>query len=274
MNTALHDSYINSNVMKYPITIPTLSFCITCKNRLHQIRETLRRNLDDNSLFSEWVEFVLVDFGSTDGLREWVVGNFQGELASGYLKYFHTDGLPFWHCSVAKNTSHLLAAGDILVNLDCDNFTGPNGGRFVIRHWLKHDGEKLVLHQFDGNYWRGIYGRLATDRESFMAVGGYDESLEAASWQDGDLLRRLEGYGARCIVDPHPRYNQTIPNDRNEILTYVNSPLSYDEMMAKNKAISEANLAAGNWTVNRGHEWGIRRNLTDWRGREINVTEL
>lgn len=110
------------------MTVPTLSFCITCKNRFHQISKTLRQNLDDNSLFSELVEFVLVDFGSTDGLRKWVICNFRDELESGYLKYYYTEELPFWHCSVAKDTSHLLASGEILVNLDCDNFTGPNGG--------------------------------------------------------------------------------------------------------------------------------------------------
>lgn len=62
----------------------------------------------------------------------------------------------------------------------------------MIREWLKYSGERLVLHQFDGDYRRGIFGRIATDRESFFAVGGYDESFEAASMQDEDLIESLK----------------------------------------------------------------------------------
>ncbi len=54
-----------------------ISFCITCKNRLHQIRQTLPKNLEDNRRLQELVEFVLVDFGSTDGLRKWISDNFK-----------------------------------------------------------------------------------------------------------------------------------------------------------------------------------------------------
>jgi len=163
--------------------VPTLSFCITCKNRFHQISKTLQKNLDDNRMFKELVEFVLVDFGSTDGLQKWIIDNFQNELKENYLKYYYTDELPFWHCSIAKNTSHLLAKNEILVNLDCDNYTGYNGGRFLIRHILKHQ-EKIVIHQFDENLWSGTFGRITVNRNSFREVGGYDESFEPVSMQD------------------------------------------------------------------------------------------
>ena len=51
---------------------PSLSFCINCKNCLHQIKETLRKNLDDNILHNDFIEFVLVDFASSDGLQNWI----------------------------------------------------------------------------------------------------------------------------------------------------------------------------------------------------------
>ena len=47
-----------------------LSFCITCKNRLHQISKTLPQNLKDNK--NKDIEFILVDFSSKDGLKEYV----------------------------------------------------------------------------------------------------------------------------------------------------------------------------------------------------------
>lgn len=43
------------------MNIPKLSFCITCMNRLNQIKETLPQNLRDNILFNEKIEFIVVD---------------------------------------------------------------------------------------------------------------------------------------------------------------------------------------------------------------------
>ena len=48
-----------------------ISFCITCMNRLEYLRKTLERNILDNLLEGQ-VEFVLLDYHSTDGLPEWV----------------------------------------------------------------------------------------------------------------------------------------------------------------------------------------------------------
>ena len=120
-------------------SLTSLSFCITCKNRIHQIRQTLQKNLDDNRSHQDMIEFVLVDFGSTDGLKKWILSNFYQELSSGYLRYYYTDELPLWHASIAKNTAHSLARNNILVNLDCDNYTGRMGGNFVIQTFIKHN---------------------------------------------------------------------------------------------------------------------------------------
>ena len=80
-----------------------VSFCITCKNRLHQIRQTLRKNLSDNIMHQDFIEFILVDFSSTDGLFDWIISNFQSEMTSGYLKYYYTEALPYWHASIAND---------------------------------------------------------------------------------------------------------------------------------------------------------------------------
>ena len=127
------------------IEIPSLSFCITCKNRLNQIERTLRKNLDDNWLHQRYIEFVLVDFGSTDGLRDWIISMFKKELESGYLRYYYTSKLPYWHACIAKNTSHLCARNEIVVNLDCDNYTGYFGGKFVINQFYKYQMEIVQI---------------------------------------------------------------------------------------------------------------------------------
>ena len=86
---------------------------------------------------------MLVDFGSTDVLQEWVVENFEKEINEGYFEYYYTEELKEWHASVAKNTSHMLSYHDIVVNLDCDNYTGLNGGMFVIKKILKYECKLL-----------------------------------------------------------------------------------------------------------------------------------
>ena len=133
-----------------------LSFCITCMNRIHQIKQTLRKNLNDNINSKYKIEFILVDFGSTDGLKEYVLENFKDELESEYLKFYYTDELKYWHSPIAKNTSHLLGNGKYLVNLDCDNFTGINGADFLIDHY-KNKSDSIIIHQSSN-----IFGRWTT----------------------------------------------------------------------------------------------------------------
>ncbi len=223
------------------LNIPKLSFCITCKNRLHQLSQTLSKNLDDNRMSRDLIEFVLVDFGSTDGLQEWIFENFQNDLDTGYLKYFYTEKLPFWHASIAKNTAHLLADHEILVNLDCDNFTGINGGRLIIGQFLNQKND-IITHQFGGDIYDGSYGRIGVKRERFLEVGGYNEEFESMAYQDTDLINRLVATGSQYINIPDPRYNQAIRNTKEEGVLHTNSSISWIEMLSKNKKISEENI--------------------------------
>lgn len=247
------------------VNIPSLSFCITCKNRLYQISRTLKQNLDDNRLHQRFVEFILVDFGSTDGLREWVLTEFADDLASGYLRYYYTDGLPYWHASVAKNTSHWCARHDIVVNLDCDNYTGYLGGRFVINTFVQNCMD-IVFHQFSGNIDDGCYGRISVLRKHFDRIGGYDESLDPMSYQDDDLMKRLKEFGLTHILNPLKIYNQCINNSKSEGLLYTDTNKDYLSMLRDNRQKSEDHLSEGYLIANNGI-FGIREDLTDHRGK-------
>lgn len=101
----------------------SISFCSTCRNRLWQIRETLPRNLD---AIREEHEIVLVDYGSTDGLSEWVWAHFQGAIDRGSLVFFEVRNEVRWNLARAKNLAHRLATGHYLFNLDADNFVTPS----------------------------------------------------------------------------------------------------------------------------------------------------
>ena len=247
------------------VDIPTLSFCITCKNRLYQIRQTLRKNLEDNKLHQKFIEFILVDFGSTDGLREWILCDFQEELSTGYLHYYYTDELPCWHASVAKNTAHWCARNEIAVNLDCDNFTGYLGGKFVIEQFYRYHMD-IVFHQFGGDITDGTYGRIAMLRKYFDRIGGYNESFEPMSVQDSDLIERLKRLGLTYVLKTDKAYNRAIVNTKEEGLANTGSSKDYRSMFLSNKKTSIRQLLEGRLIANQGR-YGIRKNLTDHLGR-------
>lgn len=91
--------------------------------------------------------------------------------------------------------------------------------------------------------------------------------------QDEDLFKRLIGFGLEYVRISDRRYNCAIRNSKDETVAYIRSDMDYEEMVLKNREISQANLKAGNWTVNNGRQWGIRKNLFDWQERIIDITE-
>lgn len=166
-----------------------LSFCMTCKGRLWQLEKTLAQNLRDNRADRRQIEFVLVDF-DTPGLRAFVEAKCADALSDGYLRYYHTRALPYWLAAKAKNTAHVLASGQILVNLDCDNFTGKQAGRFILSVFDKY-GMDSVFHIRYPEKCDSSYGRIAMSRASFLALGGYNEKLLPLGFEDSDLMLRF-----------------------------------------------------------------------------------
>ena len=258
-----------------------VSFCTTCKNRLHQLKETLPRNLRDCRGAEGSVEFVLVDFGSTDGVLDWVVDHHGDALRSGLLKLFTTRGLPQFHASIAKNTAHRLGSGRILTNLDVDNFVGPGGGRYVARV-LQRGERKAVFHQWSGVWGDGTYGRISCAREAFHGIGGYDEAFHPAGYQDTDILERLRvGLGLELVKEEanpvtrrifralwgrptSPRHSRAIPNEKADtIADHEGGAARWSEWETENRARSEANLAAGRFVMNPGG-MGVREEILQW----------
>lgn len=236
-----------------------ISFCITCKNRFNQISKTLRQNLDDNEDLEDDVEFVLVDFGSIDGLKNWIAENFSKELNSGYLKYYYTENLKEWHCPLAKNTAHRMATGQVVVNLDCDNYTGKAGGRFVLDQF-ELQGEKIILHQASSNPRDGSFGRIAVMKKYFDAIGGYDESFYAMAYEDTDLIHRLMAVGLFYVSNVTSQFNRAIINDKQDSIKYARPGKSYQEMNLLNQQISKNNILSGNLVANNGI-YGLRCEL-------------
>ena len=194
---------------------PDISFCITCKNRLHHLKQTLPQNIANNTHpdgSGPVVQFVVVDYDSDqDGLEQFMKDNYSDQINSGLIKYVKLAQAAKFDMPHAKNVAHRMADGDILCNLDADNVTAPN-----FAAWLKHTIDAFASHDINlcirpnvrlsavkklaGGEVTGVNGRIAVKREFFEAVHGYDETMKTTRSEDADFVARLEAIGV------HPRF--------------------------------------------------------------------
>ena len=176
-----------------------ISFCISTMNRHSDISQTLPQNLQDNASFAEDVEFVLVNFiNGPEGMEtdRWVRGNFKDEIKSGYLKYFVTDKMPYFHMSVAKNTAHINASGLYLFNLDGDNYITSEETSVLLNQCIYGSIAHLWSCWLDGSH-----GRIGIGAYEFLALHGYNEAFLPKTFQDRDLLKRcLYMLGKRMFI--------------------------------------------------------------------------
>ncbi len=174
-----------------------ISFCITCRDRLSHLAETLPENLKFKSAA---IEFVLVDFGSKDGLNDWVWERFSAEIREGTLRFFRVTNQVSWHMARAKNLSARLAIADYLFFLDADNFVAPQDIDFIAQASVTN----YAVHQFSGNWDDGSCGRIGLPRTTFFDLGGYDESFLPMGGEDIDLLRRIQMVGLKTVKGGGP----------------------------------------------------------------------
>lgn len=210
------------------------------------MKKTLLQNLNDNLMDRQSIEFILMDFDEGDQIKNWIHKGFGEFLSDGYLKYFHCPSLEKWNASIAKNTSHKMASGAVLVNLDCDNYTGYKGGAFVLEQFRESE-QNIVLWQFSKIKEDGSFGRISITRDLFKILGGYDESFLPMGYQDDDLMARAKANGALLVHRRNPEYNQSIPNEK-----YKPATMSYKQMKMANKAKSKKNIRLGQLMANSG----------------------
>ena len=244
--------------LKAPIKIavdqrPKLSFCITHKDRFEYLQKTLLQNLKDNEEDRLNIEFILMDFHESDEVMHWIKEIFPKEIGQGYLKYFRAK-MQGWSAPLAKNTAHYVASGIILTNLDCDNFTGMEGGRFVLEQYYKEESN-LMLWQFSRVRRDGSYGRMSFYQQAFEDLGGYDEGLLEMGFQDNDLMLRALKMGVKRIERNDKLYNKAIKHEK-----YKPAQMSFRSMERWNKARSKMNIKQQKLTANNG-SYGLREGI-------------
>jgi hypothetical protein len=177
-----------------------ISFCITCMGRKNHLEKTLLKNIN-NSISHKNVEFVLLDYNSKDGLDRWIYDNFRDFISTGILRYCKTTEPEYFKMAHAKNVAHKLATGDILCNLDADNFVYSSFVDYVNK--VFNNKSRIVLCIMDSfiknkkDLIGGVKGRIVVRKEDFYCVKGYNEICGVWGNDDHDFIRRLAMSGCK-----------------------------------------------------------------------------
>lgn len=214
---------------------PKISYCITCKGRAHHLIQTLPHNLaleKDNPN----IEFVVLDYDSKDGLGEWIQQNLREELESGRVRYARFEPAPNFKMAHAKNMAHRVATGDILCNLDADNFLAP-GFTTWMRDSMVQEPKSFItslpLNAMEflttrlsakvvGNKPL-LGGRVALWRDDFLKLGGYDERFTGWSPDDVNMAMRARESGLKPFTVPDDRIGHSVEHSNMDRLANLST---------------------------------------------------
>src|SRR5690554_5518624 len=199
-----------------------ISFCITCMNRLSHLQETLPKNIHDNYLLGD-VEFVLLDYNSSDGLESWVKNDMKKYIDLGILSYYKTFEPNHYLRSHSRNVVFRLANGNIVCNLDADNFLGSGFAQEMINEFEK---EANIFYTSDLQS-TDAFGRVVMLKNDFLAIRGYNEALRGYGHEDADLFSRLEKNGLRHLYYENEKYNIAIKHSKFE---RINNETTYNKL--------------------------------------------
>jgi len=191
---------------------PTITFFTVVMNRLHHLSMTLPLNLRDNR--AAGTDFLILDYGSTDGVAEYLLEKFPKEIESRRLQFQRVEAKYFDRCH-SRNLAAHYASGDVLCNIDADNFTGQNFDLYLSAYFQVQEN---IFITGVGNVpgIRDAFGKLAVRRQHFFAVQGYNETFKGYGYEDYDLVQRLEERGLDKIVINDQQYLQAIAHEPRE----------------------------------------------------------
>jgi glycosyltransferase involved in cell wall biosynthesis len=168
-----------------------ISLCTVCMNRAQHIKQTLERNILDNLDYEE-TEVILIDYNSRDDLETYVREELSVYIDSNRLTYYKTRTPEYFNRSHSRNIAFRLATGDIICNVDADNFTGPGFAAYLNALF-----ESTRDQFFYANERFDVIGRIAVRKENFYKVGGFDERMVFYGFEDTDFMHRLMKSGLR-----------------------------------------------------------------------------
>lgn len=173
-----------------------ISLCTVVSNRLWQLKRTLEHNLTFTK--SGQVELCIAVYNDDDGTAEYLDQHYADYLKDGRLKYVTfrdlyvpIDGSSF-ACGHAKKYSHSIGDGDILFNLDADNFMDNE----TLRKLRGLRATEILILDPRTMLRDGRAGRIGLHRKLYHSLGGY---LDKGRGDDIDLVFRATMMGCRTV---------------------------------------------------------------------------
>lgn len=194
---------------------PGITFFTVVMNRLHHLKQTLPENMEHNNEPS--TRFLLLDYNSTDGLKDYILANFSKELQTGKLSYHRYAHARYFSHSHSRNLAVRHVNTTHVCNVDADNFTGKNFDTWLADLFTLNLGSVISAISNSHKIY-GVFGRMAISLDQFNAVGGYDESFEGYGFEDYDLVSRLQENGAKKILIDDTRFLKALSHDNEDRL--------------------------------------------------------
>jgi len=193
-----------------------ISFCTVCMNRLHYLKQTLPKNIEDNLGYG-YVEFVVLNYNSEDELDEWIKMKMHKYIDSGILNYFSTSDSKVFQMSHSKNVVARCATGEIICNIDADNFTGEAFAEYINEEFNKD--ENIFVTTDNSNSLSDCFGRICVKKQHFQKCRGYDEKMQQYGFEDIDFKNRLEFLNLKKKLIDNKKYLSAIQHGDEERLS-------------------------------------------------------
>ncbi len=141
------------------------------------------------------IEIAILDYGSDDGLEEYIESLPQLNHGNS-IKYTRPADYKCYHMAHARNLSMLAGSGDYLVGANADNLIS---GYFfhVIRNLIDLGAIWIIPEP-----WSSL---LIIQKEEFISCGGFDERFEFYGPEDKEIVERLQRRGKR-----HKKYSRAL----------------------------------------------------------------
>jgi len=179
-------------------------------NRLHHLQETLPMNVLDYA-DNENVEFVILDYNSTDGLELWMKNNLHSFASK--VVYYKTNQPQFYNRSHSRNMAFRLATGDVLINLDADNYAGKGFLEYIEK--VFEQNQSVFMAPQDESL-SDTFGKIGMAKVDFLTVRGYDEIIKGYGFEDNDIKNRLQNLGSKKVEYSQPAFLKAITHTEEE----------------------------------------------------------
>jgi len=185
-----------------------LSLCTVCMNRIDHIKQTLPKNLENCLTSKDQVEYLLLDYNSSDGLATWIRQNLQRYIDMEILTYYRFEDREFFDRSHSRNLAFKLAKGNLVCNVDADNFIGAGFPEYLLQIF----SSQRKIFASPANI-RDVLGRFCISKQQFLDYDGYDESMSGYGFEDLDIYKRLLISEFNKVTITDKRFLQFIPHN-------------------------------------------------------------